>query len=69
MKNPRLLSKKSQIQKQPWTEDEKIMFEKYLVWQTFIISMLILILKVPHNFLTFVQSNTGGVWEKLVKDS
>lgn len=69
MKNPRLLSKKSQIQKQPWTEDEKIMFEKYLVWQTFIISMLILILKVQHNFLTFVQSNTGSVWEKLVKDS
>lgn len=30
VKNPRLLSKKSQIQKQPWTEDEKIMFEKYL---------------------------------------
>ncbi|XP_062578565.1 histone H2A deubiquitinase MYSM1-like [Saccostrea cucullata] len=30
VKNQRLLSKKSQIQKQPWTEEEKVMFEKYL---------------------------------------
>ncbi|XP_056020025.1 deubiquitinase MYSM1-like [Ostrea edulis] len=29
-KTPRLLSRKPPIQKQPWTEEEKVMFEKYL---------------------------------------